>query len=545
MWSQGYDPLGSAVLSTLLAGAPVIVLLGMIGWLRWKAHHAALVGLATALAIAMFAFRLPPLMAVSAAVYGAAYGFFPIGWIVLNALSLYNFSNDTGAFKILRESLSAVTPDRRLQVLLVAFSFGAFMEGGAGFSAPVAVSAAMLIGLGFPPLAASGVALVANTMCVPFGSLGVPEVTLAAVSGLDLLKVTIATGWLLVPFCLIIPFWTVAVFSGFRGLTTIWPAALVAGISYAIPHQLVALYQGPWLVSVIASVVSLGTLIAFLRVWKPGEIWTATGAGGAGEPEVIRHTPREILRAWTPWIILTLTLLVWGIPQVARFLGGMTTVAFQVPTLHNLVQRVPPAVAVARLEPAVFNLNWLTATGTAIMVATIIGSLVMGYPLRRLAGTYWRTIKAVRFALLTISTMVAIGFTTRYAGMDATLGLAFAGTGALYPFFGTLVGYLGVASTGSIASSNALFGSQQVITADSLGLNPMIMASANPAGGAMAKMVSAQSIVIASTATNWHGHESDILRHLFFHSLALVCLMGLWVMAMAYIPGLAALVPRP
>jgi lactate permease len=545
MWSQGYDPLGNAVLSTLLAGTPVIVLLGTIGWLRWKAHHAALLGLATALVIAMFAFRLPPSMAVSAALYGAAYGFFPIGWIVLNALFLYQFSNDTGSFKVLRDSLSAVTPDRRLQVLLVAFSFGAFMEGGAGFSAPVAVSAAMLIGLGFSPLAASGVALVANTVCVPFGSLGVPEVTLAAVSGRDLLQLTIATGWLLVPFCIIVPFWTVGVFSGTKGMMTIWPAALVAGVSYAIPHQLVALYQGPWLVSVIASVVSLGTLVAFLRVWKPKEAWTATGAGGTGELEVTRHAPRAILRAWTPWIILTLTLLMWGVPRVAGFLGGLTTVATQVPTLHNLVQRVPPAVAVARLEAAVFNLNWLTATGTAILVATLISSLVMGFPLRSLAGTYLRTIKTVRFALLTISTMVAIGFTTRYAGMDATLGLAFAGTGALYPFFGTLVGYLGVASTGSIASSNALFGSQQVITAENLGLNPNIMASANAAGGSMAKMVSAQSIVVASTATNWHGHESDILRHLFLHSLALVCLVGLWVMAMAYIPGLAALAPRP
>ena len=545
MWSQGYDPLGNAVLSTLLAGTPVIVLLGTIGWLRWKAHHAALTGLATALVIALFAFRLPPLMAVSATIYGAAYGFFPIGWIVLNAIFLYNFSNETGAFKILRESLSAVTPDRRLQVLLVAFSFGAFMEGGAGFSAPVAVSAAMLMGLGFSPLAASGVALVANTVCVPFGSLGVPEVTLGAVSGLDLLQLTIATGWLLVPFCLIVPFWTVGVFSGTKGLTTIWPAALVAGIAYVIPHQLVALYQGPWLVSVIASVVSLGTLIAFLRVWKPKETWTGTGGTDAGESKVARHASRDVLRAWTPWIILTLTLLLWGIPQVAGFLGRLTTMAIQIPTLHNLVQRVPPAVAVARLEPAVLNLNWLTATGTAILVSVMISSFVMGFPLPRLVRTYWQTIKNVRFALLTISTMVAIGFTTRYAGMDATLGLAFAGTGALYPFFGTLVGWLGVASTGSIASSNALFGSQQRITAEHLGLNPNLMASANAAGGSMAKMVSAQSIVVASTATNWHGHESDILRHLFLHSLALVCLMGLWVMAMAYIPVLAALAPKP
>ena len=542
MWSQGYDPLGNAVLSTLLAATPIVILLGTLAWLKWKAHKAALLALATALVIAILVFGMPASMAVSAAVYGAAFGFLPIGYIVLNALYLYSLCNESGLFKTLRESITAVTPDRRLQVLLVAFGFGAFMEGGAGLGAPIAVVAAMLIGLGFPPLAASGLALVANTIPVPFGALGIPIVTLQAVSQLDLLKLSIATAWQLAPFCLIVPFWTVWVFAGFRGAIAVLPAILVAGIAYVIPQQLVAIFHGPWLTSVIASIVSMGMVVLLLRVWRPKEIWTSTGAGDTAESEVHRHAPREVFRAWVPWMILTVALLVWGVPEVSAFLNRLTTVRIEVPGLHNLVERLPPAVAVARLQPAIFNLNWLAAAGTGILMAGIISGLVMGFSLPQLARLYWKTIKNVKFALITISTMVALGFTTRYAGMDATIGLAFAGTGVLYPFFAALVGWLGVASSGSDSASNALFGSQQRITAERLGLDPHMMAAANASGGCMGKMVSPQSIVIGCTATNWHGHEGDILRYVFLHSVTLACLMGLWILVMTYLEPFSSLV---
>ena len=542
MWSQGYDPLGNAVLSTLLAATPIIILLTTLGWLKWKAHLAALTGLATALVIAVLVFGMPASMAVSAAVYGAAFGLLPIGYIVLNALFLYNLCNESGLFKTLRESITTVTPDRRLQVLLVAFGFGAFMEGGAGLGAPIAVVAAMMIGLGFPPLAASGLALVANTIPVPFGALGTPIVTLQAVSQLDLMQLTIATAWQLVPFCIIIPFWVVWVFAGVRCTIAGWPAILLAGVAYVIPLQLVALNHGPWLASVIASVVSMGSVVLLLRVWHPKEIWTSTGAEKVAETKAPSHAAGEVLRAWTPWIILTVCVLIWGVPEFSALLNRLTTVRISIPGLHLLVQRVPPAVAVARLEPAIFNLNWLAAAGTGILVSAIISGLFMGFSLPKLVGMYGKTIKNVRFALLTISTMVALGFTTRYAGMDATIGLAFAGTGALYPFFSALVGWLGVASSGSDASSNALFGSQQRITAESLGLDPNMMAASNATGGSMGKMVSPQSIVIGCTATNWQGHEGDILRYVFLHSLALACLMGLWVLVMTYVYPFSTLV---
>ncbi len=544
MWSQGYDPLGNVVLSTILAATPIVVLLGTLAWLRWKAHKAALLALATALVIAMLVFGMPASMAVSAAVYGAAFGFLPIGYIVLNALFLYNLCNESGLFKTLRESITTVTADRRLQVLLVAFGFGAFMEGGAGLGAPIAVVAAMLIGLGFPPLAASGLALVANTIPVPFGALGTPIVTLQAVTQLDLLRLSIATAWQLAPFCLIVPFWTVWVFAGFRGTIAVLPAILVAGIAYVVPQQLVAMYHGPWLTSVIASVVSMGMVVLLLRVWHPKEIWTSTGAGDTAESQVHSHAPGEVFRAWVPWMILTVAVLLWGVPEVSALLNRLTTVQIEVPGLHNLIERLPPAVAVARLQPAIFNLNWLAAAGTGILFAAIISGLVMGFSLPKLARAYWKTIKNVKFALITISTMVALGFTTRYAGMDATIGLAFAGTGMLYPFFAALVGWLGVASSGSDSASNALFGSQQTITAERLGLDPYMMAAANASGGCMGKMVSPQSIVIGSTATNWHGHEGDILRYVFLHSVALACLMGLWILVMTYLQPFSSLVTR-
>jgi lactate permease len=350
--------------------------------------------------------------------------------------------------------------------------------------------------------------------------------------------------WQMVPFCLIVPFWTVWIFAGFKRTIEVLPAILVGGISYGIAMFLLGRYQGPWLLAVGGSIAAMASLVAFYRVWQPSNPWTAIKEGEHQEAKVHVHTGAELLRAWTPWIILGVVLIGANIPAVVVFLNDLTRVRIEVPFLHNVVQRVPPAVAVARLEPAIFNLNWLTSAGSMILIAALLAGVVMGASVSDMIGAYKRTFKQVRFALLTISLMMGIGFTTRYAGMDATIGLAFATTGALYPFFAPFVGWIGTASTGSATSSNALFGSQQRISAESLGLNPNNIAGANLSGGLWGKMVSPQSIVLAATATNYQGHEDEVMRGIFWHSLALVVILGVWVYILEYVAPFSSLIPR-
>jgi lactate permease len=545
MWPQIYDPLNSATLSTLCAALPVVVLLGTLGIFHVKAHNAALLGLATSLAIAIFIFGMPAGMAAGAAAYGAAYGLFPIGWIVLNVIFLYQLTNDRGLFAILRTSITTVTADRRLQLLLVAFCFGAFFEGAAGFGTPVAVTAAILIGLGFTPLAASGLSLIANTAPVAFGALGTPIIALASVTGLELQDLSAMVGRQLPFFSVIVPFWLIWAFAGFRGTIAIWPAILVAGIAFAVPQFLVSNYHGPWLVDVVSAVVSMGALALLLRVWHPHDAGYVSAEIGNG-PAPLTTTPdtpsAQVIQAWTPWIILSVVVFMWGLPQVKAVLDGISIVRIPVAGLHNLVLRVPPVVEAPTPEAAIFALNWLSATGSGIFIAAVIAGFTMGYSVRELLVAYWRTLQLVRFSLLTIAAMLSLGYTTRYSGVDATMGLAFAQTGVLYPLFGTMLGWLGVALTGSDTSSNVLFGSLQRITAEQLGLSPTLMAAANSSGGVMGKMIDAQSIVVASTATRWYGHEGTILRYVFFHSVALAVLVGLLVMLQAYVPPFTSMV---
>jgi len=545
MWPQVYDPVGSAAVSTLLAAVPVVVLLGCLGIFRMRAHVAALLGLLSALVVAVALFGMPVRLALGTAAYGAAYGLFPIGWIILNVLFLYQLTQQRGLFTVLRESITSVTRDRRLQLLLVAFCFGAFFEGASGFGTPVAVTGAILIGLGFSPLLASGLSLIANTAPVAFGALGTPIIALQSVTGLDLLDLSAMAGRQLPLFSVIVPFWLVWAFAGARGTLGVWPAVLVAGVSFAVPQFLISNLHGPWLVDVVSSVISMGAVALFLRFWQPRERWGMTGVEAPPPGEAAHgHARREVVRAWMPWVILSVVVFVWGLPQTKAFLDGIGLVRLPVPGLHNLVQRVPPVVARPTAEPAVYNLNWLSATGSGILVAALVGGLAMGYRLREMARVYFETLKMVRHSLLTIAAMLALGFTTRYSGLDATLGLAFARTGVLYPFFGTLLGWLGVALTGSDTSSNVLFGSLQRITAEQLSLSPTLMAAANSTGGVMGKMIDAQSIVVASTATRWYGHEGEILRYVFLHSLALACLMGLLVTLQAYVWPFTAMVVR-
>jgi lactate permease len=547
VWNQVYDPFHNMWLSTLVAAIPIVVLLGALAFFHVKAHWAAILGLISALLVAIVGFGMPVQMAGLAAINGAFFGLLPIGWIILNIIFLYRLTDDCGQFKVLQDSLSRITPDRRLQLLLIAFSFGAFFEGAAGFGTPVAVTGAMLIGLGFSPLAASGLSLIANTAPVAYGALGTPIIALAAVTGLDLQQLSGMVGRQLPFFSLLVPFWLIWAFAGWRGMLQVWPATLVAGASFAITQFAVSNFHGPWLVDVLGSMVSMGCLVAFLKVWQPKTIWTSPALKGHETDRVpagalpttgtvgAQRVQGDVLVAWTPWIIFSVFVFLWGVPQFKAYLDGISVARFPIDGLHNMVQKVPPVVAKPVKEGAVYTLNWLSATGTGILLAAIIAGLFLKYSPGGLVRMYWKTIVRVRWSLLTICAMLALGFLTRYSGTDATLGLAFAVAGPLYPFFGALLGWLGVALTGSDTSSNVLFGGLQRITSEQLGLPPVLMASANSAGGVMGKMIDAQSIVVASTATQWYGHEGDLLRYVFFHSIALAALVGLLITAQAYL----------
>ncbi len=549
MWNQLYDPFGSIWISALVAAIPLLIMMIGIGFLHVKAHYAALLGLAASLVIAIASFGMPGSIAGSAALYGAAFGLLPIGWLILNVLFLYRLTEEKGLFKVLQDNIAGITEDRRLQLLLIAFCFGAFFEGCAGFGAPVAITAAMLVGLGFRALTASCLALIANTAPVAFGSLGTPIIALAGVTGLPLHDLSAMVGRQLPFFSVIVPFWLIAAFAGWKGMKEVWPATAVAGISFAIPQFLVSNYHGPWLVDIVSALVSIGCLVLFLRIWQPASVWRGVSrddqavlvASGSTAPSaalqpLIKHDAKTVRAAWTPWAILCVLVFIWGLPQTKEFLDSIFAMKIPFPGLHEMVVRVPPAVKAPEVEKALFNLNLLSATGTAILIAALISGKIMGAGWRDLFRIYKGTLRVASISLLTISAMLSLGYVTRYSGIDSSLGLAFANSGAFYPFFGTLLGWLGVAVTGSDTASNVLFGGLQRTSAEQLGLSPTLMAAANSSGGVMGKMIDAQSIVVASTATGLYGKEGEILRYVFFHSIALASLIGLLVTAQAYVP---------
>ncbi|MFT8245638.1 L-lactate permease [Roseomonas sp. BN140053] len=578
-WNQLYDPFGSILLSALVAALPVATMLVALAFLRIQAHWAAIAALVVAFLVAVAVFGMPAGFAARATGLGILTGLFPIGWIVLNIIFLYRLTVANGSFDVLQRSIGGITTDRRLQLLLIAFSFGAFFEGAAGFGTPVAVTAAILIGLGFSPLAASGLSLIANTAPVAFGALGTPVIALADVTGLDIFALSAMIGRQLPFFSVLVPFWLIWAFAGWRGMLEIWPAILVTGVSFAVPQFLVSNYNGPYLVDVVAALVSMACLVGFLRIWQPRRIWTDPSLRGraeervsAGRPgpvpaaamrtgELAEPAPRPVprtataggaavaadnngavWRAWLPWLVLTVFVFLWGLQGVKASLNGIWSASFPIEGLHRLIVKIPPVVAAPTPEGAVFPFGILSMTGTGILFSAIIGGLLMGFSPLGLIREYGRTIHKVRYSLLTIAAMLGLGTLTRYSGLDATMGLAFANSGVFYPLFGTLLGWLGVALTGSDTASNVLFGGLQKISAQQLGLSPILMAAANSSGGVMGKMIDAQSIVVASTATNWFGHEGDILRYVFFHSIALAVLVGLLVTLQAYVPPFTAMV---
>lgn len=564
-WTQDYNPTGSVVLSTILAAMPIVVLLGTLGLLSWPAPRAAAAGLATALGVAIFVYKMPAISALAAAGYGACFGLFPIAWIVLSAVFLFSLTVEAGEFEKVKVSVASLSPDRRIQAILIAYSFGGLIEGMAGFGTPVAISAALMIGSGFKPLYAAGLALIANTAPVAFGSLGIPITTLSTVTGLDEMKISQMAGRQLPFFSVIIPAWLVVAMSGWRGLKGVWPAVLVSGGSFAAVQYTISNFWGPTLVDVGAGLTSLVATTLLLKVWQPAEVWRFEGEEEPAEDITDRKefTRREIISAWLPWVILIGCIFVWGSPhfrvfldgglgpaalsarssaeplgwwEKPNFLAGFTERKVEVPHLHQLVYRDVPAVARReKAEDAVFRFNWLSATGTSIFAAAILSAAWMGIGPRRFARIFAATVVRMRWPIFTIGTMLAIAFTTRFSGTDVTLGLAFTYTGVLYPFFAAMLGWLGVALTGSDTSSNALFGSLQKVTAEQLGLNPVLITTANSTGGVMGKMIDAQSIVVSAAATNQPGQEGEILRFVFWHSILLASLMGLLVLLQAYV----------
>ena len=555
IWSQVYDPFGNTILSTLVCAIPVLVLLGGLGLFRIRAHYAAIAGLVAATLIAVFVMGMPGEMTLRAGLYGALFASTTVCWIIFNLIFLYRMTLKVGLFKILQDSIGGITNDRRLQLILIAFCFGAFFEGAAGGGTPVAVTGAILIGLGFNPLAASGLSLIANTAPVAYGGLGTPIIVLHSVTQPEnpdyLLTLSSMVGRQLPFFSVIVPIWLVLTFCGWRRTVEVWPAVLVAGLSFAIPQFVISNYHGPWLVDMLGAMISMISLALFLAIWKPKTVMLDASGAGVTVPRAQAaqthhgHSRDLVIKAWTPWVILTVVLFLWGLPLVKAFLNMKGIYwEWQIPGLHNLVQRVEPAVATPRLEPAVWKWGLISATGTGILIAAVIAGFVMGYKVKDMFKTWIETFGIMKYSLLTILAMLALGYITRYGGMDGTMGLAFANTGWLYPFFGTMIGWIGVALTGTDAGSNALFGSQQVITANKLGLSPTLMAAANSSGGVMGKMIDAQSIVVASVATNQQGREGVILRFVFWHSFLLAALVGVLIMLQAYVPFFQAMVPK-
>ncbi len=554
-WTQNYDPYHSDLLSPLAAAVPVVVLLGLLASGRVRAPAAALAGLATAVLIAVFGFT--PVEAgshvgawagavLTAAGYGAAFGLLPIGWIVLNAVFLYTLTVEAGAFETVKRSIVALSPDRRVQSLLIAFCFGAFLEGAAGFGTPVAVTAALLVGAGFRPLHAAGLALLANTAPVAYGALGTPITTLARVTGLDELHLSAMVGRQLPFFSLLVPAWLVWAMAGWRGLRGVWPAVLVSGGTFAAVQFAVSNYHGPWLVDVAAGVASLVALAALLRVWQPAETWRFPEERGAGDESSVRvpHSALRVWAAWMPWVLLTAFVFAWGLPPVKAALNEFTP-SWEVPGLHHAVVRTAPVVAQPRPEDARYDFAWLSATGSGILLAAVASAMWLRVSPVRFVRLWLRTVHVMRWPLVTIAAMLGIAFVTRYSGMDATMGLAMTRTGAAYPLFAALLGWLGVALTGSDTASNAMFGGLQVVTATRLaesGVLPLeagraavLLAAANSSGGVMGKMIDAQSIVVAGAATGQTGREGEVLRYVFRHSVALAVLVGLLVLFQAYV----------
>lgn len=551
-WQQIYTPLGSLGLSALVALIPIVFFFLALAVFRMKGYIAGTITLALSLAVAIFAFKMPVDMAFAAAGYGFAYGLWPIAWIIVAAVFLYKLTVKSGQFEVIRSSVLSITDDQRLQVLLIGFSFGAFLEGAAGFGAPVAITAALLVGLGFNPLYAAGLCLIANTAPVAFGALGIPIIVAGQVTGIDAFKIGAMTGRQLPFLSIIVPFWLVAMMDGWRGIKETWPAALVAGASFAITQYFTSNFIGPELPDITSALVSLVSLTLFLKVWQPkraedlevvGVSGGAAVMGGFGGPRSTTPSPYsfgEILKAWSPFLILTVLVTIWTLkPFKALFAPGGAlehfVFMFAIPHLDQLVMKGAPIVATATAIPAVYKFDPISATGTAIFLSAVVSMLVLKINLKNGLTSLGETFVELKLPILSIGMVLAFAFVTNFSGMSTTLALVLAGTGAAFPFFSPFLGWLGVFLTGSDTSSNALFGSLQATTAHQIGVNDTLLVAANTSGGVTGKMISPQSIAVACAATGMVGKESDLFRFTLKHSLLFAAMVGLITLAQAYV----------
>ena len=537
MWQQNYVPIeGQLGLSALLAAAPIFTLLILLGVLRKPAWMAALSGLGVSMLVALFLYGMPLPMALAATAYGAAFGLLPISWIVFSAILLYRITIETGKFEIIKDSIGSLTTDRRLQALLIAFAFGAFIEGAAGFGSPVAIAAAMLTGLGFSPFYAAGICLLANTAPVAFGSIGIPVITLAGITGLPAKQLSAAVGQICAPVSLFVPSYLVWVMGGFKALKGVLPASLLCGAAFASFQFLISNRLGPDLVDIGSSLAAIVSLVVLLKLWKPADEFHLEGESGA-RVVLKNHPPKEIFIAWLPYLLLVAFVLVWG-QDAAKVQLNKVTQAIPWPGLHNLVQQSPPVVAKVASYKAIYNFNWLSASGTATLFAALLSAILLGVSFRQFLGILKTTLKQLALPTLTIASVLGLAFLLNYCGATATMGLAFAATGTLFPFFSALLGWLGVFLTGSDTSANALFGNLQVVTATRLGLDPVLMAAANSSGGVMGKMISLQSIAVAAAATGMKpSDEAMLFRFTLRHSIFLASVIGVIVMIYAYLRG--------
>jgi len=535
MWPQNYTPVAASLgLSALVAALPIFALLYLLGVKRKPAWVASLCGLGAAALVALASYRMPVGTMLSAAGYGAAFGLFPIGWVVFCAILLYRITLETGKFEIVKDSVGSLTADRRLQALLIAFAFGAFIEGAAGFGTPVAVAAAMLAGLGFSPFYAAGICLLANTAPVAFGSIGTPILTLHTVTGLPMDRLSAAVGRICAPISLIVPAYLIAVMGGWKAMKGVFAAVAVCGVSFAATQFVVSNFVGPQLTDILSSLAAIASLVVLFLLWKPKDTFQLAGdSAAAAAPR--RHSAGELLLAWGPYALLVIFVLLWGWEPVRTRLNSMT-VLFGWPGLHNLIQRIPPVVPKPAPYAATYTFNWLAASGTACLFAALLSALLLRMSPRAFGRVFWKTVKQLALPELTIAAVLALAFLMNYCGATATLGLAFAATGVLFPFFSALLGWLGVFLTGSDTSANALFGNLQVVTAGRLDFSPVLMAASNSSGGVMGKMISLQSIAVAAAATGMaREDEAKLFRFTLRHSIVLASAIGLITVFYAYV----------
>ncbi|HTG00116.1 MAG TPA: lactate permease LctP family transporter [Nitrospirota bacterium] len=528
-WTIVTDPLGNLGLSALMAAVPILYLFWALAYKRMKGHWAAVSAVTIAVVIAIAGYGMPAKYAVLSTLYGALFGLWPVSWIIVTALFIYNLSVKTGQFEVIKNSLASITDDRRMQALLIAFSFGAFIEGAAGFGTPVAITGAMLMGLGFNPLYAAGICLIANTAPVAFGAIGIPIIVGGQVSGVDTMAISQLVGRTLPFLSVIIPLYLVILMSGWKKGVEVWPACLVSGGSFATVQWASSNYLGPMLPDILASIVSIICLTIFLKLWHPKESWTFEHEAASKGREALRYSGGQVFRAWAPFIILSIFVAAWGIKPVKAALDYYGLVKFQIPELHNMVIRGDKPMA------AIYSFNVLSAAGTAILFAGIFSIPVMGASLKTALGVAGETFNKLRWPIFTIATILGFAYIMNFSGMAITLGNAFALTGPLFPFFAAFLGWLGVFMTGSDTSSNALFGKLQVVSAEKIGVDPVITIAANSSGGVCGKMISPQSLSVATAAVGLVGKESDIFRFTLKHSILLTAVIGAMSFLQAYV----------